>query len=41
MTTMIAKYIGKKILGESRQNNFGKDVSFSAQSYHKFQLTIL
>ena len=26
MTSMIAKYISKKVLGETMQNNFGKEV---------------
>jgi hypothetical protein len=41
MTTMIAKYISKRILGESRHNNFGKEVCYTAQSYDDFQLIIL
>lgn len=28
MASMLAKYISKKVLGESMSNNFGKEVSF-------------
>ena len=26
MTSMVAKYISKRVLGETMQNNFGKEV---------------
>jgi len=33
MTSMVAKYISKKVLGETMQNNFGKEVIQSDVSF--------
>ena len=34
MTTVLAKYVGKKILGETATNRFGTDVSYTRLKRH-------